>query len=218
MADDLLPFLDRTDAGKQLVNALRKYDKAKDTVVVGLLRGGVETAKVVTQTLHLPFIPYAVRKIGHPANPEFGLGAIAQGGGTYLDEETMLMEGVSFEDIDVIVDQEMEELRRRKTLFTANTDSLSLANKHVIIIDDGAATGATILAVIEDMRAAKVKRITVALPVCPAETVQELKNAADSVIALATPSPFLAVGQWYITFPQLSDEDVLRLLDTSSKK
>ncbi len=212
-----LPFSDRQDAGAKLAKKLTKFKGKKQTVIAGLLRGGLAVGRVLADRLSLPLVPYIVRKIGHPLNPEYGLGAIAEGGGTVLDESVMRAEGLEFSDIEPIIEAQMEELKRRKARFPRK-DMPSFAGKTVILTDDGAATGATMLAVIEDMKHANAARIIVALPVCPPATAARLGEKSDDVIVLAEPSPFLAVAQWYVSFPQLTDEEVLALLDTSSKK
>lgn len=206
-----LPFLDRIDAGHKLAEELLARNLGKSGIVLGLLRGGAEVGAVLARELGLTILPFNVRKIGHPANPEFALGAIAEGGGTYLDEEMMNAEGISFADIEPIIEREMEELRRRREAFPRGT-SPSLRGRNIILTDDGAATGATLLAAIDALRKAKVKAVTVAVPVCAPDTAHRLREAADTFVTLATPAPFYAVAQWYLSFPQLSDDDVRQFL------
>ncbi len=213
---DPLPYMDRADAGRRLAEALQGFRGRKDTVVIGLLRGGMAVGRPLADALSLPLLPWNVRKIGHPANPEFALGAIAEGGGTSLDEDVMESEGLAFADIEPIIEEEMREMRRRRNVF-AMQDIPLLAGKIILITDDGAATGATLFAVLEDMRKAQAERIVIALPVAPRDTAERLRREADEVVVLATPAPFYAVGQWYLSFPPLRDEDVLELLERKGK-
>ncbi|MDD4318878.1 MAG: phosphoribosyltransferase family protein [Candidatus Peribacteraceae bacterium] len=210
MSELVLPFFDRRDAGTQLARRLEHLRDGKNVLVLGLLRGGAEIGRTLADALGLPLHPYAVRKIGHPANPEFAIGAIAQGGGTFLDEVFMQAESITFEELEPVIEEELRELRRRKEIFAEAP--VPLRGKHIILTDDGAATGATMFAAIEDMRAAGVGRITVALPVAAPDTAERLRGLADETTILATPSPFLAVGQWYVFFPQLTDRDIRALL------
>jgi predicted phosphoribosyltransferase len=214
--DDPLPLLDRNDAGVMLARALKGYRKKKSAVVVGLLRGGVEVGRALSDELDLPLLPWNVRKIGHPRNAEYALGAIAEGGGTFLDEEVMEAEGLSFTDIEPIVEEELRELSRHKRAFPPVDHSL-VGGKTVLLTDDGAATGATLFAALDDMRATHAKRVIVALPVCPPDTAARLRERADDAVILSEPVPFLAVGHWYLSFPQLTDEDVQRLLGTEKE-
>ena len=216
MVSDPLPFLDRADAGRELARKMLTFKGKKSVLILGLLRGGVEVGRALADALKLPLFPYAVRKIGHPENPEYALGALAEGGGTFLDEPTMHASGLDFADIEPIIEEEMKELSRRKSTF--RSDPLPpLDGKTVILTDDGAATGSTLFATIEDMRKAQVRHLIIALPVAPHETVRKLRESVDEVIVLAEPSPFLAVGQWYITFTQLTDEEVQRMLHSAPR-
>lgn len=206
-----IPFLDRADAGKLLAEHLEPFRGRGDAVVIGLLRGGIAVGREIADVLRLPLLPWNVRKIGHPDNPEYALGAIAQGGGTFLDETSMQDQGIAFAEIEPSIEEELKEMRRRQAVFRMEEEP-HLEGKWVILTDDGAATGATLFAAIEDMRKLKVSRVTVALPVCAPDTAVLLREEADDVLCLATPAPFYAVGQWYLSFPQLTDDDVRALL------
>lgn len=179
--------------------------------MLGLVRGGVAIGRVLGDELRLPLFPYVVRKIGHPSHREFGVGAIAEGGATYFDRETMRMYGLTDGELEAIIEEERAELERRRKAY-AITLRPSLQGKTVILTDDGAATGGTMFAAVEDVRRQGVAKVVVALPVSPPDTVEALRRVADAVVILATPEPFNAVGQWYVSFPQLTDEDVLIFL------
>jgi len=207
----ILPFQTRTAAGRILAGKLGEYAGKKDTIILGLVRGGVEIGNAMSAILSLPLYPYIVRKLGHPGHREFGLGAIAEGGATYLEEGTMHAQGVEWTEMEPVIEEEMTELKRRKETYAVRKRP-PLKGTTVILCDDGAATGVTMFAAIQDLKTAKVKKIVVALPVCPPDTAERLGDLADETVFLATPEPFDAVGKWYVSFPQLTDEDVLKLL------
>ncbi|KKW44727.1 MAG: Phosphoribosyltransferase [Candidatus Peregrinibacteria bacterium GW2011_GWA2_54_9] len=207
----VLPFPDRTAAGTQLAKELGKYGKQKNTIILSLVRGGVVTGRALADALSLPLYPYIVRKLGHPEDREYAMGALAEGGATFMDDSTMQMCGIGWEDMQPIIKEETEELRRRKKAYLVEARP-PLEGKTIILTDDGAATGATLFAGIEDLKNAKVKKIVVALPVCPPDTAAKLGKQVDETVFLATPTPFHAVGLWYGDFPQVEDSEVLQLL------
>lgn len=206
-----LPFADRNEAGTALAQKLQTYSSKKNVLILSLVRGGVAVGAAMATALKLPLYPYVVRKLGHPHHREFGIGAVAEGGFTYLDDTTMHAHGVTWEEMEPVIEEEIRELDRRKEAYLIAARP-SLAGKTVILTDDGAATGVTLFAAIEDLRKAKAKTIVVALPVCPPDTAILLAEKADELITLATPEPFDAVGKWYRDFPPLEDQEVLKLL------
>lgn len=208
MAEYPLPFPDRTVAGRLLAEKLLEYKGKKDTLVLALVRGGVVVGAELAKALQLPLFPYIVRKLGHPGHREYGLGAIAEGGETYLDDAAMRYAGVTWEDLEPVMEEEMRELKRRQKTYLVEARP-PLQGKTVILTDDGAATGGTLFAAIADLRKAGVVKIVVALPVCPPDTAAKLRKCVDEAVILETPVPFSAVGQWYLHFPQVEDEEVL---------
>ncbi|MBI3331693.1 phosphoribosyltransferase [Candidatus Peregrinibacteria bacterium] len=206
-----LPFHDRTQAGEELGKALLKYTAEPDTLILALVRGGVVIGRAVADVLDLPLYPYIVRKLGHPGHREFGLGAIAEGGATYLNEAAMIWNDLHWQDMEPVIEEETAEMERRRAAYMVEARP-PLAGKTILLTDDGAATGSTLFAAIDDLRKAKVKKIIVALPVAAPDTAEELRKRADEVVILATPSPFNAVGQWYLEFPQVEDAEVLQTL------
>lgn len=206
-----LPFETREAAGRMLAGKLAAYAEKKNVLVLALVRGGVVVGHATAQILGLPLYPYVVRKIGHPDHREFALGAIAEGGSTSLDESTMRTYGIEWEDIQPIIDEEMAELKRRKAVYTVKPRPL-LKGKTIILTDDGAATGSTLFAAIDDLKKAGVKKIVIAIPVAPPDTASILKGRVHELHVLATPEPFDAVGKWYRKFEQVEDEEVMALL------
>ncbi|MDB4978657.1 MAG: phosphoribosyl transferase protein [Candidatus Peribacteria bacterium] len=204
-------FTDREQAGYVLSDRLESFNGQPNVLVFGLIRGGMPVAKVIADKLHVPAYPYIVRKIGHPDKPEYGVGAIAEGGETYLDENLMRTYGLTWESLEPVIEKEMAELRRRKEIFGSRSQP-DIEGKIIILVDDGAATGGSMLAAIGDISKAGAEKIIVALPVAPMETMAFLRQKADDVIVLRNPMPFHSVGEWYENFPQLEDEDVLALI------
>lgn len=207
----IAPFASRADAGRQLSAKLRDYAGKKDVIILALVRGGVVIGAELARALHLSLFPYVVRKLGHPSHREYGMGAIAEGGATYMDDPAMRAAGLTWEDMEPVIEEETEELARRKSayLIRARPD---LVGKTIVLTDDGAATGVTLLAAIEDLRKAKVKKIVTAIPVCPPDTAGILRKKSDELVVLAEPALFEAVGRWYHDFPQVEDDEVLELL------
>ncbi|MBI3816498.1 phosphoribosyltransferase [Candidatus Peregrinibacteria bacterium] len=212
-----LPFANREEAGRSLAQQLAEYAGRSDALILALVRGGVVIGRAIADALHLPLFPYVVRKIGHPLHREYALGAIAEGGSIFLDRDAMAMSGMTRQDIEPVIEEEMMELQRRKGAYAIHPLP-ALQEKTVILTDDGAATGSTMLAAMEDMRKAHAEKIIVALPVCPPETARTLRSKSDILVALATPSPFNAVGEWYRDFPQVEDEEVVSMLSRTAQR
>ncbi len=179
--------------------------------MLGLPRGGVPVAFEVAQFLDAALDVLIVRKIGAPGQPEYALGAIASGGVLVLNDEVpeLLLQSP---EVELTLQEERQELQRRERSFRAGRDPLDLHGKTVILVDDGAATGSSMLAAVRAARQLGVKQVVVALPVAAAEAVQKLASEADRVVCLSTPASFSAVGEWYEDFPQTSDAEVSTLL------
>ncbi len=210
--DVLLPFSDRREAGRKLAEELIKYKGNKDVVILSLVRGGVVTGSALSDELNLPLYPFVVRKLGHPWHREYGLGAISEGGATYLNEKIMKSEDLSLEDMEPVIAEEDDELSRRKKAYLISARP-PLKGKVIILTDDGAATGGTLFAAIEDLRKNfGASKVIVALPVSPTDTALRLQEISDECIILATPRFFEAVGKWYRDFQQVEDEEVLQIM------
>lgn len=204
-------FGDRTEAGVQLGDRLAA-EVEPDTIVLGIPRGGVLVAREVALRLGAPLDVIVPRKLGAPANPELAIGAVGPDGTTVLDDRLVRMLGVSEEYVARETLRQLEEIRRRVETYRAGREPLELAGKVCIVVDDGIATGSTAHAAVQSCKGMGAKRVVLAVPVAPPETVERLSGIADEVVALATPEPFHAVGQWYRRFPQLSDDEVMEAL------
>lgn len=209
---DMNMFRDRVAAGQALAKALAKYAKQPNVVVIGLPRGGVPVAYELARALQLPLDVLIVRKLGAPEQPELAMGAIASGGITVINPELENWFDNFQELIDAAVVKELPELERRERKFRGDRAPLAVRGKTVIVVDDGAATGATMQAAVRALRQLGAREVVVALPVAAAETCGELKREADHVVCLHTPEPFVAVGQWYEDFVQTTDREVEALL------
>jgi erythromycin esterase-like protein/predicted phosphoribosyltransferase len=205
-------FKDRVDAGRQLALQLSAYAGRSDVVVLALPRGGVPVAAQVAAALEAPFDLFLVRKLGVPAHPELAMGAIAEGGIRVLSGSVIREFGISPRAIEEVAVRERLELDRRDALYRAGRAAPAVADRTVILVDDGLATGATMEAAVLALRDRKPARIVVASPVGAATTVRRLGTIADSVVCVLVPESFGAVGEWYADFAQTTDEEVSRLL------
>jgi putative phosphoribosyl transferase len=209
---EVLPFADRSEAGRALASKLASYTGRQDVMVLGLPRGGVPVASAVAGALHLPLDVFVVTKLGTPWHRELAMGALAEGGVQVIDLSMVWELSVSDEDIQEVAAAARRELESRRDLYRGGRPRLELAGKTVILVDDGIATGCSILAAVESVRRQKAARILVAVPVAPATGCSAVRMQADDVISVAEPEMFLAVSQWYQDFSQVSDEEVQRLL------
>lgn len=207
-----LPFEDRTQAGRLLGEALAEYAKRSDVIVLALPRGGVPVGFEVARMIDAPLDIMLVRKLGTPGQEELAMGAIASGGVCVLNPDIVAVIDISQEAIEAVAATERQELERRERAYRGNKPPPTVENHCLILVDDGLATGASMLAAVSALRQRKPASIVVAIPVAPPDTVQRLKQEADDVVCLATPEPFSAVGRWYREFSQTSDDEVKSLL------
>jgi predicted phosphoribosyltransferase len=205
-------FADRRDAGRALALALRQYAGRHDVVVLALPRGGVPVGFEVADGLDAPLDIFLVRKLGMPGHREFAMGAIASGGVRVLNEAVVRHYGVPQRAIDAIVAEEQVELERREREYREGRPLIDVANRIVVLIDDGLATGSTMRAAVEAVRQLGPARIVVAAPVAATDTCDDLRRIADEVVCATTPEPFAAVGLWYRDFSQTTDDEVRELL------
>jgi putative phosphoribosyl transferase len=208
MNETRLPLRDRTEAGRALAAALRAYRGRGDVLVLALPRGGVPVACEVAEALGAQVDLIIVRKLGTPGQEELAMGAIASGGVRVLNRDVIEPMRIPERAIEEVERRERAEIERRERAYRGQRPRPEVAGQCVILVDDGVATGATMRAAIAALRQAKPSRIVVAVPVAPPDTVDVLRSEADEVVCLATPEPFMAIGCWYVAFPQLSDEEV----------
>lgn len=208
-------FIDRRDAGRRLGQALAPLQK-DNPVVVGLPRGGVVVADEVAEALGAPLDILVVRKLGAPGQPELGMGAIAEGGVTALNHRLIDMLGIHPASLQAVADHEHTELERRVRTYRKGRPPLDVTDRLVVLVDDGLATGYTARAAARALRQRGAGTIVLAVPVAAPETVEELREEVDDVVALETPRFFGAVGQWYQDFAQTTDAEVLAILERRS--
>ena len=211
-------FRDRTEAGRLLAERLREYERKPDAIVLALPRGGVPVGFEIAIKLDLPLDVFVVRKLGVPGQRELAMGAIASGGVRVLNEDVLRAMPAAATAVAEITAQETREVERRERDYRENRPAPELEHRVVILVDDGLATGATMLAAIAALRQKDPAKIVVAVPVCPPETLVEVERVADETVALFAPDWFRGVGQFYDDFAQLSDEAVRDLLARAAER
>ena len=207
-------FTNRIDAGKRLANALSSY-KTQDVVVYALPRGGVVPGAEVARALAAPLDLMIVRKIGHPYSPEYAIAAIAEDGHKVINRDEL--NTIDQEWFQGAARAEQEEARRRRKVYMRGRSSIPATGKTAILVDDGLATGMTMFLAIEEVRHFRPRKIVVAVPVAPPEAIEELNNVADEVIALHISRDFGAIGSFYLNFDQVSDDEVITLMDSAPR-
>ncbi|HEX7058480.1 MAG TPA: phosphoribosyltransferase family protein [Solirubrobacterales bacterium] len=205
-------FKDRRDAGQRLAAQLMPL-AGENPIVVALPRGGVPVAAEIAMALDAPLEIFAVRKLGAPHNPEYGIGAVAEDGTRVIDAEAVAVLGLSQPTIDALIARETEELSRRVTAYRGERPTLDLEGRTVIVVDDGVATGVTDTAALRALRRRRPARTVLAVPVCAPDSAARLREEADEVVCLALPALLYGVGQWYSDFSQVSDQEVISTLD-----
>lgn len=208
-------FADRREAGEALSDALAHL-KGDDVVVLAIPRGGVEVAAAVASRWGWPLDTVIPRKVRAPGNPELGLGAVAPGV-RILDESMLRTLGVTEAYLEREIAQQEAEIERRQQAYRGGRPPSEIAGKVAVVVDDGVATGGTAAAALRWARAQRASRVLLATPVAPREAMGRLKREADEIVCLLTPQPFYAVGQWYVSFPQVSDDEVVRLLEEARR-
>jgi putative phosphoribosyl transferase len=208
-------FRDRTEAGQKLAKQLTAYRQRQDVIILGLPRGGVPVAAVIAEALDAPLDVCLVRKLGVPGNPELAMGAIASG--DEISQNSFVLERcqISPEAFAEVVAQERRELQRREQRYRGDRPAPGIGDRTVILVDDGVATGATMLAAIASIRAQAPRALIVAVPLAAPSIGEHLRRHVDEVICVATPHPFRYLGLWYEDFTPTSDEDVCQLLSAS---
>jgi putative phosphoribosyl transferase len=205
-------FVDRQEAGRRLAERLLPL-APENPVVVALPRGGIPVAREVALALGAPLDILAVRKLGAPHNPEYGIGAVAEDGTRVIDPEATSRLGVTNGMLESIAERETAELRRRVVLYRGKRPPLDLAGRTAILVDDGIATGVTDAAALRAARRREPRRLVLAVPVCAPDSARMLREYADEVVCLHAPRLFHGVGQWYRDFSQVSDQEAIDVLE-----
>ena len=212
-------FKDRRDAGRQLAQELTSYANRQDVIVLALPRGGVPVGFEVAQALNAPLDIFLVRKLGVPGHEELAFGAIASGGVRVLNKMVVRGFNLSETDIERVARGELLELERREKAYRGEDRPVKeISNRTVILVDDGLATGASMRAAIEGVRAKDPERIVVAVPTASPETCELFESLVDEIVCAVTPQPFYGVGRWYHDFSQTTDEEVRLFLEQISKE
>ena len=206
-------FRNRVDAGRQLARKLTHYANRNDVLVLGIPRGGVPVAFEVAQAIHAPLDILLVRKLGVPGQRELAMGAIATGGARILNRRLIADAGVSEEQLAETIAAQKAELRRREELYRGVRPTVSVGGKIVILVDDGIATGSSMLAGIEALRTLHPKKIVVAVPVAPSHAEADIGSVADEFICVDQPEWFFGIGEFYEDFSQTEDTEVRALLE-----
>ena len=209
-------FADRTAAGQRLALELARFGPV-DPVVVGLPRGGVPVAAEVAVALGADLDVVLVRKIGAPDRPELAVGAIGEEGVVVHNAALLLDLGLTWDDLAATVSHERAEIAQRAAMLRPGRPRVNLCDRTVLIVDDGIATGATMLAAVRVVRGLGAATVVLAVPVAPADALPRLAEIADEVVCPVTPRRFQSVGQWYVDFRQVSDARVRELLAANAR-
>ena len=208
-----MPFKDRSDAGRKLAKALAAY-KDQHPVILALPRGGVPVAAEVAATLDAPLDLIQVRKIGLPNQPELAMGAVVDGGAPIIvrNEDVIRLAGIDETEFKAICDSELAEIERRRQRYLGSRERSDVAGRTAIVIDDGIATGATTRAALRATRMRNPKKLVLAVPVAPTDSLAALSSDADEVVCLEDYEFFGAIGAYYANFSQVADQEVIEML------
>ncbi len=206
-------FKDRNDAGKRLVDLLSGYEGAEDTLVVGLPRGGVVVGMEVALALKIPLDVWVTRKIGAPFNPELAIGSVDSDGELLLDDNSAKLYEISDRYIREEVVNQAKEIRRRYQVYRGSEEAPDVSGKTVLVVDDGVATGYTMMAALQSIRRNGADKLVCAVPVASPRVISKLGQLSDEVACISSPSYFGAVGEFYRDFGQVSDDEVIECLE-----
>ncbi len=212
-------FEDRTSAGRLLAAKLVERRFA-DPVVLALPRGGVPVGFEIAKALAAPLDLILVRKVGLPSQPELALAAVVDGerADIVINEQVMAWSGLSQQGLDVLAQREFEEIERRRKVYLSGRPPVSIAGRTAIVVDDGIATGTTVRAALKALARRSPRHLVLAVPVAPADEIQSLRDLVDDMVCLLTPRTFFGIGEFYRDFHQLTDTEVLRLLQEAEKQ
>jgi putative phosphoribosyl transferase len=210
-------FQNREEAGRRLAVELMPYRNDPAGVILALPRGGVAVGYQLSLALHLPLDVFITRKLGAPDNPEYALGAVSETGTVYLNPTAVAEFCLSKADLDQMVRAQQKEIARRQNLYRQGRRMPTLADRTVILVDDGIATGSTFFASVEAIKHLKPRRLIGAIPVGPVDTIANARKRVNGLVVLATPVPFWAVGNHYVDFTQVEDRDVVEYLNLAEE-
>ncbi|ELZ36536.1 phosphoribosyltransferase [Halorubrum saccharovorum DSM 1137] len=208
-------FTDRADAGEQLASMLEERGVDAD-IVLGIPRGGLPAAAAVAERLGVPLDVIVAKKIAHPGNPEYAVGAVTADDVAWYDDEPLRQLGLDEDELDDERERARQRAEEKLDGFQDGRPPVDLEGKHVLIVDDGVATGATMRSCVRTAKDGGASRVTVAVPVAPSTRVPELEREADAVITLRAPERFTAVGRFHQTFDQVSTEEAVEYLEASA--
>lgn len=211
-------FSDRADAGRQVAAKLASYSGRADVLVLGIPRGGVAVAYEVARALGAPLDVFLSRKLGVPGQEELAFGAVASGGVRLLDRDLIRELDISEAEIERATENVKAELERRERAYRDKRPPLDLAAQTVIVVDDGIATGSSMLAAIKALRHLRPARLVLAVPVAPASTCKRLRDQVDELVCVYAPERFYAIGQFYDDFSQVTDEQVIEFLRRAAQR
>ncbi len=205
-------FTNREEAGDRLAASLDTYRHDAEGIILALPRGGVALGYRISLALHLPLDVLITRKLRAPGNPEYAMGALAETGATFLNQEAIRVLSISDEELEKEIQFQQQEIVRRQELYRRGRSLPVLTGKTVLLVDDGIATGSTFFASIQALKDLRPARVVGAIPVGPWETIRLARQQVDELVVIETPEPFFAVGNHYVDFRQVEDEDVIRYL------
>jgi putative phosphoribosyl transferase len=210
-------FRNREEAGRMLADKLSQYRNDPTALLLALPRGGVAVGYQLSLALHLPLDVFITRKIGAPSNPEYAIGAVAETGLRYLNQEAVSAFGLSRYELDRLILIQEKEIARRKNLYRQGRPLPQLTGRTVLLVDDGIATGSTFLASALAIRSVQPHRLVGVIPVGPPSTIREVRAHVDELVVLMTPDPFEAVGSFFMDFTQVEDRDVVEYLNLAEE-
>lgn len=210
-------FKNREEAGRQLAAKLLHYRDDPHGLILALPRGGVAVGYQLSLALHLPLDVFITRKIGAPGNPEYAIGAVAETGSHYLNQEAIGSCGLSRYELEQLIHVQEQEIARRKHLYRQGRPLPLLTGRTVLLVDDGIATGSTFMASALAIRNLQPRRLVGVIPVGPPSTIREVRSHVDELVILMTPDPFAAVGHFFVDFTQVEDRDVLEYLNLAEE-
>ena len=210
-------FRNREEAGRMLADKLSQYRNDRTALILALPRGGVAVGYQLSLALHVPLDVFITRKIGAPGNLEYAIGAVAETGSRYMNQEAVSSFGLSRYELDRLIHTQEKEIARRKHMYRQGRPLPQLTGRTVLLVDDGIATGSTFMASALAIRGLQPHRLVGVIPVGPPSTIREVRAQVDELVVLMTPDPFEAVGNFFVDFTQVEDRDVVEYLNLAEE-